>query len=254
MTFIEKCGIIYRLRYFNNRERGGVLMISVTKRELMLIILSFLALVGVAIGVAFILLDMGIIEIPKPEFSLVDERVSAKEVVKAEKLGGSAHTESVLIAKTIEPGIMTEIKANYLLNDGAAFYATTKAFTPGENDAPSAKSILEYDISHSMTDLESVVECKKAELDPEITAVIVTWYRPVNDGYARFSLMDYDADGSWDLVANEAIKFADSDEDDAKMVYSDGAGHKIYVKYERAKELDTSDITFSEAESLYLNN
>ena len=229
-------------------------MYFLTKKEFFGVLIAALFLGGLITAAVWISIDYGYLKIPEPKMSLIDERVEEKEVFHADALTSSVHNESVLIAKTIIPGMKTEIRAQYLLNDGTSFYTTTLIFTPGVNEAPSAESTLEYQISHSMTDFDTIKECKDEGLDPEVTAVIVTWSKPVNDGYTKYSLMDTNADGQWDLVANEGIKFADSDEEDAQLVYTDDVGNKVFAKYERAKEIYQSGITFNDAENYYLTN
>ncbi len=228
-------------------------MCFLTKKEFIWVLIATVFFCGILSAAVWISIENGYIKLSKPEISLIDERVTEKEAVRADNLSDSAHNESVLIAKTIVPGMKTEIRAEYQLNDGTSFYTTTLIFTPGVNDAPSTESILEYKINHSMKDFDTIKECVKEGLDPEVSAVIVTWYKPVNDGYTKYSLMDVNADGQWDLVANEGIKFADSDEDGAQVVYTDDVGNKVYAKYERVKQIYESGITFTDAEKIILN-
>jgi hypothetical protein len=218
-----------------------------TKKEMTVatIIIMFVLIVG---GIAaYICLKRDIIKLPDPQIKLIDDRVTEKEVApRATALNNSSHTESVLAATTISTGYKTEIKAYYQLNDGSHFYHTVMDFVPGEGNDPSGKSILQYNISHALTDAPTVKECLDWKLDPRVTALIVTWYVPYEDGNVCFSLMDVDGDGEWDLLANENIKFAHSDEEGANLVYEDKAGHQIYAEYERAKEV-TSDLTYETA-------
>ena len=215
-----------------------------------LILVVVLAIGGMA---AYYCLKNGIINIPETEVKLIDDRVvAARETTRLSNLQKSAHTESVLAAVTINKGYRTEIKAYYQLNDGSHFYHTVMDFIPGEGDDPSGKSILQYNISHALSEAVSVDECAKMGLDPKISAMIITWYMPVENGYTRFSLMDVDGDGEWDLLANEGIKFAHSDENGASMVYEDKSGNQIYAEYEKAKEISSSTITYEEAMELLL--
>ena len=223
-----------------------------TKKELTYI--SIVAFV-ITVGIIFAGIYLGKkLEPSLPEVSLIDERVTSKgTTTKTSVLSKTAHSESVLAATTISEGYKTEIKAYYQLNDGSHFYHTVMDFMPGEGDEPSGKSILQYNISHALSDAVSVKECIEMRLDPKVAALIVTWYVPYEDGYVCFSLMDTDSDGEWDLLANENIKFAHSDEDGANLVHEDSSGNKIYAEYERAKEISTSNITYTEAMEEWLD-
>lgn len=224
-----------------------------TKKEIT-IVTTILILVLVMGGVfAYISLKKGIIKLPEAQIKLIDDRVTAREhITRTSNITKSAHSESVLAATTIQKGYRTEIKAFYQLNDGSHFYHTVMDFVPGEGDEPAGKSILQYNICHALTDAVSIKECSEWHLDPKITALIVTWYVPYEESYVCFSLMDVDGDAEWDLLANENIKFAHSDEDGANLVYKDKSGNEIYAEYERAKEISSQNISFKDAMELWL--
>lgn len=250
LTFIEKYVIIL-LVYRTLQRKVVIFVYYITKREFFLIVIA--VVLGIVAGsiAAWNGIQDGTIALPEPQFSLIDERVTAKDTYKVSNLQRSAHTESVLAAVTVTRGYRTEIRSYYQLNNGEHFYHTVMDFMPGEGDDPGGKSILQYNISHALSEAVSVRECSDLGLDPKIAALIITWYVPVEDGYTKFSLMDVDGNGEWDLLANEGIKFAHNDEKGANLVSTDVYGNKIYAEYERAMEISYSNINYVEAMELW---
>ncbi len=211
-----------------------------TKKELTYIsIVSFIITLGIIAAGAYFSKN---VTLELPDVSLIDERVASKDAIKVCKLHETAHVEALLLASSVMPDTDIKVKAAYKQKDGECFYRTVMEQTTSETEGQekTGRALTEYHMNHALMDDEVVKEADKAELDPEITSVILSWKSQGKD----WSLCDTNADGKWDVVVPEELQYA---EDTEGKVYICGNETAVGI------QMVEGSINLSDAEKIYIS-
>lgn len=171
---------------------------------------------------------------------------ATKRLIEDDNLWNSAGNEALLISNTMEEGVNFSVYALYRTEDDKTYESIITSGSYGSIKNATERETVKYKLHHALAASTVSSILRKEEHSPEVVGVILNWEDP--ESKSTYSLIDMNADGSWDyLNQGKEVHFAEK----GKAYYTDDIGNSIYTDASNPKEIIGSHIGMAEAVKLF---